>query len=595
MSPDVEEVEEKLEDTPYDAIEVLDEDSRRFVAWASVEVIDREGEVIPMSELRKIMPQIMERGGPIQDSHSNRNVGRILNYSFAEKEVDGEMKDGLLILAKIYDHTDLDDKVWYEMKEGERKGISFGGAADDAQLDVKFDGEDADILRKLEGYEFSTVYEPANQEANNVAVNPLAKAGSAKGVMKSLDLEYKGSDYIEKASDVLEVPERKLIDFCKSLDKGIVESVFGENVTPANVLRFLMGDVDLDKGDVADYQFDTESEAEDVAEQLGLEGTHEHTGEDGNPVYMPGESMEDLEERLRDLQGVVRAEYNYDSVSDCMSHKIDELDYDEGQAFAMCTNMVENAEDSDKLLSGDDENNTIRSDTMSENQDDGDSISSEKLLESLAEKHGVDTDEVAEAVKEWKEKDDAEKGVVEYLSEKFTEEKSDNNSEGSDKEDDYDEDEEEDDEDKEKQEDGEDDMDSEEMMEMLQEYIDSKLEGVEAGKEDDSEGGSEKESDGEDDTMDDEQFEKALNKAVNDELDLDSEIEKKLEEKLKTSETPRPGQSNNDATDVEKGQEDVEGQLISGLVRKEKKLTRQDKIKMEKARRAGNSSGLTTR
>lgn len=591
MSPDVEEVEEKLEGTPYDAIEVLDDDSRRFVAWASVEVVDREGEVIPMSELRKIMPQIMERGGPIQDSHSNRNIGRILNYSFAEKEVDGEMKDGLLILAKIYDHTDLDDKVWSEMKEGDRKGISFGGAADDAQLDVRFDGEsDVDILRQMEGYEFSSVHEPANQEANNVAVNPLAKAETTKAVMKSLDLEYTGEDYLEKASKLIGTPEPVLIDFVKSLDKGVVESVFGENVTPANVVRFLLGDVDLEKGDPVDYQFETEEEAQNVADQLGLEGVHEHTI-DGETVYMPGEDMDAFDERMRELRGVVRAERDYDSVSDCMSHKVGELGYDQDQAFAMCTSMVKDEDNLDKLLSKGDSSNSVRSDNMSESNNEGEGISSEKLLESFAEKHGVDTEKVASAVNEWKEKDDAENGVVDYLSNKFEEnEKSEEESEDSDKGEQYDDEEDED------KEDG--DMNPEEMVEMLEEYIDSKMEGVEAGKGEgmDDEEDEDKEDSDEENTMEDKDLEKALNKAVNEDLDLDSKIEKQLEEKLKTSETPRPGQSENDGTDVSKGQDDdPEENLIKGLVRKNKQLSRKDKIKMEKARRGSSGQGLTIR
>ena len=70
----------------FDKFEILNDSDRLFKAWGTVEIKDKDGELLPIDEFKKIMPVIMKRGGVIIDHHSNRVVGKIVNYEFKEKD-----------------------------------------------------------------------------------------------------------------------------------------------------------------------------------------------------------------------------------------------------------------------------------------------------------------------------------------------------------------------------------------------------------------------------------------------------------------------------------------------------------------------------
>jgi len=163
-------------------METITPDKRMFAGWGSVEIRDSDGELLPMSEFKKIMPVIMDRGGNLQDSHSNRNIGKILGYEF---KIHPETKEeGVYLTAKIFDDYPLDDEVWKKIKNKTYKGFSFGGRG--RLKEIKFDKENMDttkILEKLEGYEFSVVESPANPPALIDDINTLAK-GDKKEIQK---------------------------------------------------------------------------------------------------------------------------------------------------------------------------------------------------------------------------------------------------------------------------------------------------------------------------------------------------------------------------------------------------------------------------
>ena len=67
-------------------LEIFNEDERIFKTWATAEVRDNQGEIIPIDEFIPIMPIIMKRGGNLMFMHSNKQVGEILNYEFKDKK-----------------------------------------------------------------------------------------------------------------------------------------------------------------------------------------------------------------------------------------------------------------------------------------------------------------------------------------------------------------------------------------------------------------------------------------------------------------------------------------------------------------------------
>ena len=179
--------------------EIYDDQMRIARGWGSVEIFDKDNQMLPMSEFKKILPVIMKRGGVIIDQHSNRVIGKALNYEF--KEHPEAKEEGCLLTYSIFDDFDLDDSVWKEIKSGERTGLSFGGR--NHLKDYVFDkksGLTKEILRKLEGYEFSSVKKPANPLALNTEVNMIAK--SEKGDVKLEEIQKPFAEYKDFADCV---------------------------------------------------------------------------------------------------------------------------------------------------------------------------------------------------------------------------------------------------------------------------------------------------------------------------------------------------------------------------------------------------------
>ncbi len=90
----------------------LKKESREFTSWGSVEVVDSQGDKIPMEDLKQKMPIVMRRGGVIMYGHSNRHVGRLTKYNFQNKDVDGEAVPGILLDGQIFNDYKIDDMAW---------------------------------------------------------------------------------------------------------------------------------------------------------------------------------------------------------------------------------------------------------------------------------------------------------------------------------------------------------------------------------------------------------------------------------------------------------------------------------------------------
>lgn len=139
---------------------------RKFSCWGSVEVKDRHNEIIPASEVYKVMDIWMDRGAPIMFNHTNRQIGKGLNWQPLEKNGNA----GVLITATIFKHYQEDDQVWEDIKKGKFEGLSIGGKSYDRETK-----EDGTYLKSLIGYEFSIVERCGNQEATFDTINMLAK------------------------------------------------------------------------------------------------------------------------------------------------------------------------------------------------------------------------------------------------------------------------------------------------------------------------------------------------------------------------------------------------------------------------------------
>jgi len=157
-------------------------DDRLYISWASVDVIDRDNEKIPIQDIIDDQDTLLRRGGPISDNHTNAIVGKTRAYKVMQHPKAGET--GVLHLNEIFSDNELDDKVWKETQEGERTGSSVGGFnpphLDRFEMDQET-GKGFTVKEGFRQYETASVFKPANPLALNEAVSLVAKSAADVG------------------------------------------------------------------------------------------------------------------------------------------------------------------------------------------------------------------------------------------------------------------------------------------------------------------------------------------------------------------------------------------------------------------------------
>jgi hypothetical protein len=154
------------------------DDERFFEGLLTVEMKDKQGEITIVDELYKVLPVWMDRGAPITDTHSNRVVGKGINFAKTTiDDAEGNTYPAIKITGKIHKDYELDDDIWKKIKDGTYKGLSFGGATKADREPVKMkDGSIAYALTDLEHYEVAVCEDPAVPLALITHTNPLSKA-----------------------------------------------------------------------------------------------------------------------------------------------------------------------------------------------------------------------------------------------------------------------------------------------------------------------------------------------------------------------------------------------------------------------------------
>ena len=173
---------------------VLDstDENRFFEGYLTVEMKDKQGEITVVDELYKVLPICIDRGAPITDTHSNRVIGKGINFAKTTVEEGGVTYPAIKITGKIHKNYELDTDIWEKIKSGEYKGLSFGGATKANRVPkVMKDGDIAYALTDLEHYEVAVCKDPAVPLALITEFNSVAKAtvpseprGDGKEVIK---------------------------------------------------------------------------------------------------------------------------------------------------------------------------------------------------------------------------------------------------------------------------------------------------------------------------------------------------------------------------------------------------------------------------
>jgi len=178
----------KPEQYPKD--EILDEDDRIARSWLTAEVKDSEGEFLPVDDMKRTMNTYMKRGGFITDTHTNRVVGKTLNWKI-EEHPDAK-KPAILVDYQIFRDYVIDDQVWAGIKSGKRKGLSYGGQSLKEPVTKIVDGKPVKMRGELQTFEIASVDNPANPLALNTHVNFMAKGHSNSDELKLIQDLRKG-------------------------------------------------------------------------------------------------------------------------------------------------------------------------------------------------------------------------------------------------------------------------------------------------------------------------------------------------------------------------------------------------------------------
>ena len=160
------------------SMESVGSDDRYFEGLLTVQMKDKQGEVTIVDELYKVLPVWIDRGAPISDTHTNRIVGKGINYSRTTvKNDEGDELPAIKITGKIFKNYELDNVIWEKIKNNEYKGLSFGGATRSARSPIRMkDGSTAYALGDLEHYEVAVCKDPAVPMAIITDFNQIAKA-----------------------------------------------------------------------------------------------------------------------------------------------------------------------------------------------------------------------------------------------------------------------------------------------------------------------------------------------------------------------------------------------------------------------------------
>ena len=158
-----------------DAVEGAAE--RLLATWASVDMKDKEGELIPINDIISQQETLLERNGPISDTHTNKIVGQTLAFKVLENPKSKTL--GVLHLQKFWSDYEIDDKIWGEIVSGERKGSSVGGyRLGMSKGEDPVTGDPVNVLDDFRHLETASVEDPCNPLALNEAFSVVAKSNS---------------------------------------------------------------------------------------------------------------------------------------------------------------------------------------------------------------------------------------------------------------------------------------------------------------------------------------------------------------------------------------------------------------------------------
>jgi len=214
-------------------IAVLDKERRIFAGWGTVEVMDREKDILTVEHIAGIISKMEERGpggALIGVSHSNQMPGKTLKNVVTKYKLDsGKEVPAIWVVGQIHKHYPSDDDVWKGIMDGTYTGLSLGGRGQRRKPASCTTEGCPSILKTTEAWEWTLARKPMNplaelvikqfQDVNITDFTPDDACNIAKSVLSS----------IEKEELIMEAEEaQKLVEEFKKAVEDVKASILKE-------------------------------------------------------------------------------------------------------------------------------------------------------------------------------------------------------------------------------------------------------------------------------------------------------------------------------------------------------------------------------
>lgn len=256
------------------------DDNKRIIAgYASVAIIDSEGDLIPVEVLKEGIKTWLSNPlyANIMFSHKSIQIGRVIDsYKDLKTHVDDK---GLFIVAELRDDLEIANEIWEKILKGEIKGFSIAGEI--LKYHTECDEEKCwRVIDKINIYEASVCQYPINEKSTFTVVSK-AQVNCVCGDHAPLEI----------------VSEDVKCDNCEIMaKKRVIEKAEEEKKDTEEE------QTDTETEEKAENEENTESNETETEEKSESESAEEKCDEEENEE----EDIEETEEKDLGLIGVIK-------------------------------------------------------------------------------------------------------------------------------------------------------------------------------------------------------------------------------------------------------------------------------------------------
>ena len=144
--------------------------------WGSVNIRDSQGQRLPINEILKDTPMMMAHRPKVHLSHTDTEVGDLIDVRKATKTVDGKKEDAIRVKYGLYGTRRFHKATRAKVEKGDLGMVSIKGFAYGKPTYEPSKAGVTEVLHDLECVTFAICKQGVNPEATNVSVNGVEVA-----------------------------------------------------------------------------------------------------------------------------------------------------------------------------------------------------------------------------------------------------------------------------------------------------------------------------------------------------------------------------------------------------------------------------------